>query len=77
MRLSNSSSGLHMVQPIYRRQVVVKENVVFIAGHKPKSPGQLVLKSLPQLLKVFQGKIFKDRMKAEEGLGVISSWTFF
>ena len=56
---------------------MVKESVVFIAGHKPKSPGQLVLKSLPQLLKVFQGKIFKDRVKAEEGLGVISSWTFF
>ena len=74
---SSSSSSLHTVQPIYRHRVVVKESVVFIAGHKPKSPGKLVLKRLPQLLKVFQGKIFKDRVKEGEGLGVISSWTFF
>ena len=66
-----------MVKPIYRHQAVVKESVVFIAGRKPKSPGQLMLKRLPQILKFFQGKVFKDRVKEGEGLGVISSWTFF
>ena len=47
------STHLRTVKPIYWPQIVVKESAAFIAGHRARSPGQLVLKT-PGLLDQLQ-----------------------
>lgn len=46
----------------------MKEMAAIIVGHQAKSPWQLVLK-IPELIKDFQGKVYKDRVR-EGGCGV-------
>ena len=54
----------------------MKKSAEFIGGYRTRSPVQLVFKR-PELTKVFQGEVFKDRVR--EGIVgcVISSRTFF
>ena len=46
----------------------MKEMAAIIVGHQAKSPWQLVLK-IPELIKDFQGKVYKDKVK--EGVFVV------